>query len=137
MSDLLTRLRNKSRKERKVIALGVSGLVVAIIFSIWATALMGKLTQTQSEEALTESVETAQRASVIDSLKRKANLLFGEGSPLKELDFNFGEPIEYKSEVGAEDDFERDLQALLEEFNASSSAEMGATSSPQNDENSL
>ena len=58
---------------------------------------------------------------MIDAVKRKAGLLFGEGSPLKDIEFDgFSTEIEYKKDTKTEvvSEEENNLQDILNEFNA-------------------
>ncbi len=122
MTDFLTRIRKKSERDRRIIALSVSGGIVAVIFFVWATMFIQTVSQSQSTGSLAETQETSQqRATVLDSVKRNVQLLFGEGGPIREFDLGLAKPVAYKQEQSTTTEKTRDLQALLDEFNASSS----------------
>ena len=57
MRNFLEQARSKSIKERKTIAVVVSGLIVAAIFAVWATTLVGRLTTEPELIVVDETIE--------------------------------------------------------------------------------
>lgn len=67
MSDFLERLRQKPPRERRLVALIVSGAVVGIIFVIWATMLA--TTISNDSGGAVEATDTDSYTTMFDSLK--------------------------------------------------------------------
>ena len=126
MKGLLHKLRQKSEQEKKIVAASVAGGIVFVILLVWATTFVSNVGINQSEQII-EDASTEQKATVLESLKRKIDLLVGEDGPLGSIEVpDFVIPIEYKSTstepVATSTSEQRDLQALLEEFKATSTA---------------
>ena len=128
MGDFLERLRSREPHERKLFALGTSGVIVAILFVMWASTIGNRVEQPQQTlGGVVEVSPERQTGSVLGGVKRKASLLFGGN-------FLSGK-VEYKQEGAASDESvleeerngEDDLQALLEAFNEEGKAEEKST----------
>jgi|GEM_PF-5095106 len=125
MQNLIDKARAKNERDKKIIALTASGIIVAIIFVIWTSSLSSRLGASPTEEFVNQESKETQKASAFNSAKRKAILLFGEGSPLRDLELDmFSRPIEYNKEENTteKEKNERDLDMLLEEFNATTTS---------------
>lgn len=128
MQSFIDKARNKSEQERKVIALTISGVVVFIIFILWSTSVASRVSENMDGGALVEaSVVENQKASVLDSFKRKVKLLAPKENPFNGFSLGiFEKKIEYKQEdvETTEESVEvvegdEDLDKLLKDFNAS------------------
>ena len=134
MQNFLEKARRKSERERRTIALSIAATIVLIIFVVWATSLTSRLGAISPQDEVVEKIEKSQGASVTDSIKRKANLLFGDGSPLKDVDL-FSKPIEYEREEPEVK--EKDLSSILEKFNATNTASTTVNSTTTESSNSF
>lgn len=91
MQELIERARQRTRRERHLIAIAVSGVVVALIFVVWTTTFLNRIASHPYEQ---EAGTVQDDTTFMESLKRKTRLLFGNTGILDHLN----EPVEYKKE---------------------------------------
>jgi len=123
MLSPIEKARKETPERKRIIALVGAGLIVIVIFSIWISAFISRV----SNERISEADVEEYKPTLLESIKRKTTLLLGDleipqiGSPVeyKQLEKEPVEPtLEEKTGIGTtteEESFDDLIDELLEE----------------------